>query len=417
MRIVHTADWHLGKTLEGRSRLEEQEKFLEFFIEKCGELEPDIILHAGDVYDTPNPPARAEILFYDALKRLSRGGKCINIVIAGNHDSPERISSAGPLAMEHGIIMCRSLKTAVLPGRYGMHEVLASGEGWLELSIGKERVVLVYLPYPSERRLDEILYGEEDDEKQRQSTYGERVKEIFANLSAHFKEDSINLALSHLFVSGSESAGSERAGSLGGSFLVGADALPAGADYIALGHIHKPQFVPGTGKRACYSGSPIHYNKSEIGFGKKFMVFDLCLDEKKEVGRRGRLWEVEIPVFKPIRIWKASCAEEAQRLCEENAGEESWVYLEVETDRYIREHEIKEMRSRKKDILEIRPMIGALRDADESLSAESLSFSEQFIEFYKATQKVEPQKELVELLMKIVEEEENETDSDQYRGI
>lgn len=417
MRIVHTADWHLGKTLEGKSRLEEQESFLKFFIEKCNELEPDIILHAGDIYDTPNPPAKAEILFYDALKKLSRGGKCINIVIAGNHDSPERISSAGPLAMEHGIIMCKSLKTAVLPGKYGKHEVIDSGEGWLELAIGEERAVLIYLPYPSEKRLDEILYGEEEDEKQRQSSYSERVGEIFRNLAKHFRENSINLALSHLFLSGSESAGSERAGSLGGSFLVSANALPKEADYIALGHIHKPQFVPGTGKKACYSGSPIHYHKGEIGFCKKFMVFDLCIDAEKKMKGEGRIWEVDIPVFKPIRIWKAASIEEAQRLCEQNAKEESWVYLEVETERYIREHEIKEMRSCKKDILEIRPVIGELQGAEEEISPESLSFGEQFVEFYKATQKLEPQKELVELLMKILEEDENETDQAQHRGI
>ena len=82
MRIVHTGDWHLGKSLEGHSRLDEQEMFLNFFSKQCIDLKPDIILIAGDIYDTPNPPARAEKLFYDTLKKLSRDGECISVVIA-----------------------------------------------------------------------------------------------------------------------------------------------------------------------------------------------------------------------------------------------------------------------------------------------------------------------------------------------
>ena len=80
MRIIHTGDWHLGKNLEGHSRLDEQEKFLDFFTEKCNELKPELILIAGDIYDAPNPPARAEKLFYDALKKLSRGGECVALL-------------------------------------------------------------------------------------------------------------------------------------------------------------------------------------------------------------------------------------------------------------------------------------------------------------------------------------------------
>ena len=94
MNIMHTGDWHLGKTIEGHSRLPEQELFLNDLVSICEEKQPDMIIIAGDIYDTFNPPAAAEQLFYSAVKKLSRNGDCMVIVIAGNHDNPERLTVA-----------------------------------------------------------------------------------------------------------------------------------------------------------------------------------------------------------------------------------------------------------------------------------------------------------------------------------
>src|SRR5690625_4022642 len=101
MRILHTADWHLGKTLEGRRRHAEQEQFVDELVETVHDAKIDVILIAGDVYDTVNPPAASEQLFYDALSRLSDFGKRHVVVISGNHDSPERLSAVAPLAKHH----------------------------------------------------------------------------------------------------------------------------------------------------------------------------------------------------------------------------------------------------------------------------------------------------------------------------
>ena len=98
MKLIHTADWHLGKNIEGHSRLEEQRLFLKDFINICEEEQADIIIIAGDIYDNYNPSAMAEQLFYDTLKQLSRNGDCMTVVIAGNHDNPERLVASGPLA-------------------------------------------------------------------------------------------------------------------------------------------------------------------------------------------------------------------------------------------------------------------------------------------------------------------------------
>lgn len=404
MRIIHTSDWHLGKNLEGASRLDEQEQFIDFFVEKCEELRPDLILLAGDVYDTPNPPARAEKLFYDALKKLSRKGDCLTLVIAGNHDNPDRLVSATPLAMEHGIIMMGTPKTIVHTGMYGNHELIRSGEGFVEMKIHGENVVVVAVPYPSEKRLNEVFYEDHEEEEDRMASYAEKIGTLFEHLGSYFREDTINLTVSHLFAFGADPAGSERVSSLGGSFQVGTNLLPQKAHYTALGHIHKPQILPNTDKKMRYSGSPIHYSISEPGTNKKFYVIDV--DKEHQV----TIDEVQIPIFKPIELWKVDSVEEAIQKCEEHQGEDSWVYLEIKTDRSIREDEIKKMKSLKKDILEIRPDIQAMIHKKEMHRINELSFEEQFVEFYKAQKGMEPQREMVDLLMNILEEGEHEAD-------
>src|SRR6476660_3431294 len=98
MRLLHTADWHLGKKLERFSRLEEQKLALEEIIQIADEQEVDAILIAGDLFDNYNPASEAVELFYKTLKRLSKNGKRAVIAIAGNHDSPDRIEAPDPLA-------------------------------------------------------------------------------------------------------------------------------------------------------------------------------------------------------------------------------------------------------------------------------------------------------------------------------
>ena len=104
MRILHTSDWHLGKTLERQSRQSEQEMVMEEIVEIAEEESCDLVLVAGDVFDTATPPAWAEALFYETVKALSAGGKRAVVVIAGNHDQPERLTAARPLAERMGIL-------------------------------------------------------------------------------------------------------------------------------------------------------------------------------------------------------------------------------------------------------------------------------------------------------------------------
>ncbi len=406
MRILHTGDWHLGKSLEGKSRMDEQELFLRDFIEIVKEKNVDLIMIAGDVYDTSNPPARAEKLFYDTLKKISENGERLTVVISGNHDNPERLSAAGPLAMEHGIIMVGTPKSIVPIGNYGKHKLTNSGEGFVEVEVNGEKAVILTVPYPSEKRLNEVLYKDMDTEEEHLNSYTDRIKMLFHGLQGNYREDTINLAISHLFAMGSEASGSEVGIQLGGSYIVDSSCLPQKAQYIALGHIHKPQIVPNTEKKARYAGSPLHYNKNEINFEKKCFLIDVVANKPCEIE------EIPLKVYKPIEVWKCSSIENAIEKCEENQGRSSWVYIEIITERYVREDEIKQMKLWKDDILEIIPIVKAEAEAmEKERNFSQKSFEELFKEFYKKERDLEADAEIVELLMSIVEEQaDNETD-------
>ena len=405
MRILHTGDWHLGKNLEGASRMDEQELFLNDFVDIVEKNKVDLVIIAGDVYDNSNPPARAEKMFYDTLKKLSKNGERLILVIAGNHDNPERLVAAGPLAMEHGIIMSGTPKTVIQCRNMGKHKVINSGEGFIEVEINNEKAVILTVSYPSEKRLNEVLYGEMDSDEDRVKTYGERIKSLFDSLEKNYRSDTINLVVSHLFAMGSEEGGSERSIQLGGSYIVNGSCFPKEAQYIALGHVHKPQIVPGTNKKARYSGSPLHYNKKEINITKKCFIIDVKANEECVVN------EIELKIYKPIEIWKCESISDAIDKCEENKDRNCWVYLEVKCDRYIREDEIKKMKGIKKDILEIIPKLQSDEEDESVVTIQEKSFEEIFREFYKKERNIEADDEVVNLLLKLVSEEGDEDEA------
>lgn len=399
MRILHTADWHLGKNLEGFSRMDEQEQFLKDFVKLVKEKNVDLVIIAGDIYDSSNPPARAENMFYNALKELSDNGKRMTIVISGNHDSPERLVAARPLAAEHGIVMIAEPKSVVDPGKYGQHMVVNSGEGFLEAKINGQKAIIITVPYPSEKRLNEILYSTAADEEKNAESYNEKIRNLFHSLSSNYKEDTINIAVSHLFAMGAEEAGSERSIQLGGSYIIDSSCFPKAAQYVALGHIHKPFIVPNTDKKVRYSGAPLHYSRKEIGYEKGCYIIDINPKEEAQIE------SIKFKIYKPIEVWKCESIEAAIDKCKEFSDKECWVYLEVATDRYITEEEIKKMRGFKKDILEIIPKLTTIENGEEEMmNLKDKTFEEIFKEFYVKTRGAAPEDELVKLLLSIAED-------------
>ena len=396
MKFIHTSDWHLGKSLEGHSRLEEQEQFCDDFVKLVNDNDIDMIIIAGDIYDTSNPPAQAEKLFYKTVSRLANNGERCVLIISGNHDNPERLAAITPLAHEQGIIVLGYPLSSTEKAKYEGFEILEAKEGCLKVEIKGEKATIITLPYPSEKRLNEAI-GNPSNDEEAQKTYSERVGELFRELEENFEEDTINIAVSHIFVVGGEGTDSERPIQLGGSLLVEKKDLPTKAQYIALGHLHKPQKASHR-LNAYYSGSPLQYSKDERSYAKGANIVDL------KAGESPIIQSIYFKNYKPIEVFKCNGIEEAIKICEDNRDRNIWSYFEIKTEHVISQSEIKKMKELLDDIIEIRPIITSEYN-EEEIDINEKSMGELFKEFYQFSTGLDPRGELMDLFLDIISEE------------
>ena len=399
MNILHTSDWHLGKSLDNRDRLPEQREAVAEICRIADERDVHLVLISGDIFDTAVPSAAAEELFYDAVERLAGGGKRGIVVIAGNHDSPERLCAAKALADKNGIILLGMPgdEAAVFPDSALGVKVMAAGAGWLELQIDGvlEHAVIVALPYPSEARLAELLTTSLREEELGEA-YAERVGKIFQELARHFREDTVNLAMSHLFISGGESSDSERPIQLGGAPVVSPDKLPEQAQYIALGHLHKPQKVGGT-ETAYYSGSLLPYSFSESGGRKAVFIVEVL------PGYPARVERVELQSGKSlVRLVAQHGMEEAVAWLNEGKARDAWIDLEIHVDYPLTQEEIKTLRGLSDNIINIWPV---LKNTEQSVvfdeNRRSKPLKDLFEDFYKSKTGVTPRPDLTQFFLEI----------------
>ena len=385
MRILHTGDWHFGKTLEGRSRLKEQENFVDELVRIADWQQADLILMAGDVYDSVNPPAAAEQLFYEACAKLTENGRPL-VVISGNHDQPERVSSVSPLVARQGITLIGlPVAEAVTVG------VSRTGE------IAK----IAALPYPSEARLNELLSAEGGEEELRKA-YSARVGTLMKKLAGQFTPETVNLAMSHIYVLGGLECDSERPIQVGGAYTVDPSALSIGAQYTALGHLHRPQAVKGEGIIR-YSGSPLAYSFSEAGQAKSVMMIDVA------PGGAPALEEVHLSCGRPLVRWKAKGGlEEVHRWLDEGRDADAFIDLEISLNESLSLGEIQRLRRSRDGFVHIRPIYPEMEREELRQERSGLPVSELFRRFYqRQTGGAEPEDELVQLFLELVAEDGN----------
>jgi exonuclease SbcD len=248
LRILHTSDWHLGRTLHGEPLLEDQAWVLERLLDAVREERPDALVVAGDVYDRAVPPPEAVSLLDELLTRVAERGVAV-VAIAGNHDSPERLSFASRLLESRGIHLRGGLRDPVRP-------VELAGKG------------LVYaVPFVD----PEVVRGvEQDDEIRGHALATERV--LARTRADAARRDQPTVLVAHAFVQGAaETPDSERPLAVGGTGAVPASTF-AGFDYVALGHLHASQAVA---PQVRYSGSPLKYSFSEAGHAKTVVLVEV----------------------------------------------------------------------------------------------------------------------------------------------
>jgi len=306
-RVLHTADWHLGKCLGELSREEEHARFLEFLLGTILDGDIDALIVAGDVFDSANPPQSALGQYYDFLARLYQASACSVVIVAGNHDSPALLESPRDvLRTLRATIVGRALDDPIvlLPDRESA------------------RLAVAAIPFLRDRDLRSGQMGQGEDAirgalvagiARRYADAGERVAGL--GLPA--------LATGHLTVLGSAVADSEREIHVGGLGSVGTQMFPEVFDYVALGHLHRPQACGGK-ESVRYSGSPIPLSFSEAGDTKAVRVLDF--DHRGLLGQRG----IEIPLARRLVQLRAKRADlEKVMAAPIGAGGELRTWVEV----------------------------------------------------------------------------------------
>ena len=278
MRILHTADWHLGKKLNHFSRLEEQRIVMDEICSIADDQNADLIIVAGDLFDTFNPPVEAVDLLYKTLKRLTNNGKRPVIAIAGNHDSPDRIDSPNPLARECGILFVGNPDVAIpkMIIKDGF-EITQSENGFLEIKLAHYNfpIRIITTPYANEMRLKTYL-GAENKEQQ----LNQLLQTSWAKLADKYCDiHGVNILTTHLYMlkrGGEilEEPDGEKPLRIGNADIIYTDCIPQQIQYTALGHLHKYQNVGGHSSPVVYSSSPLSYSFSEAGQQKKVVLIE-----------------------------------------------------------------------------------------------------------------------------------------------
>ena len=309
-RVLHTADWHLGKLLGDLSREEEHARFFEFLLETIVSEHVDALIVAGDIFDAANPPQSALKQYYEFLSTLYAKSRCSVVIVAGNHDSPAQLESPREVL--------KTLRATVV-GRVAEDPIV-----FLPDENGP-RLAVAAIPFLRDRDLRSGQMG------QGAEAIKQALVDGIANRYAQAAEKVAALGLpalatGHLTVSGASVSDSERDIHVGGLGTVSARVFPAEFDYVALGHLHRPQAC-GDRDFVRYSGSPIPLSFSEALDTKSVQVIDF--DRGGVVARH----EVRLPLWRRLAQMRVRREELEQMMAAgfELEGElTTWVEVLVE---------------------------------------------------------------------------------------
>jgi len=259
MKFLHTSDWHVGKGIRGHSRAGEHRAVLAEITQTAADHQVDLILVAGDQFDTAAPSAESESIVYDALLAMAEVAPVV--VIAGNHDNPRRLDAVSPL-LELGRV-----HMATTPRR-------PDDGGVLTLTAGDATPVnIALMPFVSQRaivRSDALM---DNPAFLNAQVYAERISAVINALTTKFTGDAVNIVAAHLFVIGGAVGGGERAVHLQEAYGVSAVDFPATTTYVALGHLHRPQKISGA-TAIHYCGSPLQLDFGESEEAKQVNIVE-----------------------------------------------------------------------------------------------------------------------------------------------
>ena len=350
LKLLHTSDWHIGRTLYGRKRYEEFEAFLTWLAETIQQNEIDALLVAGDVFDTSAPSNRAQELYYRFLCRVAASSCRHIVVVAGNHDSPSFLNAPKELLKALDVHVVGSSTASP------EDEVLV-----LRNEQDAPELIVCAVPYLRDRDIRVAEAGESVEDKERKLIDGIRTHYAAVAALAEQKREELGVDIpivgtGHLFTAGGQTVDGDGVRELyvGSMAHVTAGIFPACFNYLALGHLHIPQEVNGS-KTIRYSGSPL-----PMGFGEAKQQKSVCQVEFHSTAASVQL--IDVPVFQKLERVKGDWDGISSRILELTATDDpnrsrAWlevIYDGIEVIGDLRERLEAEISGTKMEILRIK---------------------------------------------------------------
>jgi len=380
MRILHTADWHIGKRLGRIDRAEESRAVFDELVGIAGDKQVDLIIVAGDLFDRGLPAFDSLRVVLDVLVRLAATGARV-VAIPGNHDSADLFEVLAPHLIHAGVTL--------------VHKPLpADGGGIVEIPSrdGKETARVACFPFLHQAYIVDFMAAEWDKHK----SYADRVRAICRHYAEHLdktaRKDTVDILVGHFMVHNAVPSGSERPLYIGEAYMATEDAIPHQFHYVALGHIHKAQPAPGSEDYARYSGSVMQLDFGEAEQDKNVVLVDVTPDGTRRIE--------QVPITSGRKLMKVKgTIEELRERAPELAG--AILSIEVVTDR--------PSPTLADEVHEFLPDALYVRVDNPSASEyeprhEGLSIDDLYVEYHKQRFGAEPADELAAAFHELVEE-------------
>jgi DNA repair protein SbcD/Mre11 len=375
VRFLHTGDWHVGKAIRGRSRIEEHAAALDEVVAIAVERRVDAVLLAGDVYEHRAPSPDADAVVFDALLRLRDAGIRL-VAIPGNHDSALRLEAFAKVLRPIGV----EVVARVLPPDAGGIVEVASRDG-------SEIAEIACVPFVPERRFGDAaaLF---DATETWFSSYAQGMGELLSAMAAGFTPGRPSIVLAHLFTDGAlvTPGGGEREITIGMAYAVPPSRLPGHVSYVALGHVHLPQSVKGSPAPARFAGSLLQLDFGEAGQKKSVSIVEVV------AGRPARVEEVPISAGRRLRDLRGSLDEV---LAQGAAAGDDFLRVFVQTDGPV-PGIADRIRDELPNALDVHLVYDRQDVVAGSAPLSSLHPREQFTTYYRSQHAAEPAAELLE---------------------
>ncbi len=311
VKILHTSDWHVGKAIRGNSRAQEHRDVLTEIATIAGHEQVDLVVVAGDLFETAAPTPEAEEIVYRSLLDLADTGATV-AVIAGNHDNAHRLRAVAPL-LERGRV--RLLTEPTRPDAGGVQRLTLRGG---------EDIAVALLPFVSQRGIVRAKQLMEDAAYEHAQLYAERLRGLIQLLCKSLDPGLPSLLAVHGHVVGGATGGGERSAHVAEEYAVVTQSFPATVGYVALGHLHRAQKLPGA-TAIHYCGSPLQLDFGETNDVKQVNLVDL------QVGKPAKVTPVTLTSGCPLVTLNGTVSQ----IAEAAAGlpEECWIRARVDEPR------------------------------------------------------------------------------------